>query len=232
LCGFNQNNLLNVKNCELLPPSLQEREDGDGALLWWISILGDDEQFLRLLYLPPGQMLKKPLTISLFDDDETASGGSKSPWCRFPASLRSNPVLRPTESDMEKVVSSLHLLENLLPGPLSPLLPPGSIHLHGEILMENRKNHGRMKGTAWMSTGELEMMTALLMRDGRYDDAVAIVPFSLVNAIGAAFEAYKKATLVQKFKNSYLEDRKRQFDVLFLEKYNASTYAVLSPVNN
>jgi hypothetical protein len=35
-----------------------------------------------------------------------------------------------------------------------------------------------MKGTAWMSTGELEMMTALLMRDGRYDDAVAIVPFS------------------------------------------------------
>ena len=54
------------------------------------------------------------------------------------------------------------MLEDLLPGPLSPLLPPGSIHLHGAILMENRKNHGRMKGTAWMSTGELEMMTALL----------------------------------------------------------------------
>ena len=83
-----------------------------------------------------------------------------------------------------------------------------------------------------MSTGKLEMMTALLMRDGRYDDAVAIVPFSLVNAIGTAFEAYKKATLVQKFKDSYLEVRKRQFDALFLEKYNASTYAVLSSVNN
>jgi hypothetical protein len=34
----------------------------------------------------------------------------------------------------------------------------------------------------------------------------------------AAFEAYKKATLVQKYKDSYLEDRKRQFDALFLEK--------------
>ncbi len=52
-----------------------------------------------------------------------------------------------------------------------------------------------------MSTGELEMMTALLMRDGRYDDAVAIVAFSLVNAIGSAFDANKKATLVQKYKN-------------------------------
>ncbi len=53
-----------------------------------------------------------------------------------------------------------------------------------------------------------------------------------MNAIGKAFEAYKKATLVQKFKDSYLEDKKRQFDALILEKFNASTYAVLSPVDN
>jgi hypothetical protein len=130
--------------------------------------LGDDEQMPRLLYLPAGQMIKKPLTLWILENDETASDGSKSPWSRFPASLHSNPVLRPNNSDINKVVSGLHMLENLLPGPLSPLLPPGSIHLHGEILMENRKNHGRMKGTAWMSTGKLEMMTALLMRDGQY----------------------------------------------------------------
>jgi hypothetical protein len=65
--------------------------------------------------------------------------------------------------------------------------------------MENRKNHGRMKGTAWMSTGELEMMTALLMRDGRYNDAVEIVPFSLVNAIGAAFEASRRQPWFRNF---------------------------------
>jgi hypothetical protein len=100
-CGFKQINLQNEDNRELLLPSLQERQEGDGAMLWWISILGDDEQFPRLMYLPTGQMLKKHLTISLLDDDETASDGSKSPWCQFPASLRSNPVLRPTESDME-----------------------------------------------------------------------------------------------------------------------------------
>jgi hypothetical protein len=84
-------------------------------------------------------MLKKPLTISLLDNVETASDGSKLPWCQFPASLRSNPVMRPTDSDMDKAVSGLHMLENLLPGPLSPLLPPGSIHLHSEILMEKEK---------------------------------------------------------------------------------------------
>jgi hypothetical protein len=37
---------------------------------------------------------------------------------------------------MEKVVSGLHKLETLLSGALNPLLPPGSIHLHGEILIE------------------------------------------------------------------------------------------------
>ena len=51
-----------------------------------------------------------------------------------------------------------------------------------------------------MCTGKLEMMTALLMRDGWYDDAIAIVPFSLVNAIGKAFEGYKKATLSSNLK--------------------------------
>jgi hypothetical protein len=40
-CGFKQIDLQNEINRELLPPSLQEREDGDGALLWWVRILGD-----------------------------------------------------------------------------------------------------------------------------------------------------------------------------------------------
>jgi hypothetical protein len=88
-----------------------------------------------------------------------------------------------------------------------------------------------MKRKAWMCTSKLEMMTALLMRYSQYDDAVAIVPFSLVNAIGKGYEAFKK-TLNQQYKDSYLEDRKRQLDALFLEKYNVSMYSVLSPVNN
>jgi hypothetical protein len=81
-CGFKQINLPNEDNRELLPPSIKERQEGDGALLWWVSVLGDDEQFPpsikerqegdgallwwvsvlgddeqfpRLLYLPPGQ---------------------------------------------------------------------------------------------------------------------------------------------------------------------------------
>jgi hypothetical protein len=56
-------------------------------------------------------MLKKPLTMLLLDDDKTASDGSELPWCRFPASLHSNPVLRPTTLDIDIVVSGLHMLE-------------------------------------------------------------------------------------------------------------------------
>ena len=119
---------------------------------------------------------------------------------------------------MVKAFSGLDMLHNLLPAPLSPLLPPGSIHLHGEMHMNNRKVHGSMNGKKWMSTGELEMMTALLMRDGRYDDGVAVMPFSLVNAIGTAFEACKKATLVQQFKESYSNDRMNELAAIFLKK--------------
>ena len=121
------------------------------------------------------------------------------------------------------------MLEDLLPGPLSPLLPPGSIHLHDEILMEDSEKHKRMKGKARMSTGKLEM----LMCDGHYD-AIAIVQLSLVNAIGKSFGVYKKATLVQQFNDSYLEDRKRQFDTLVLKMHvPAYTLCCLqSPVNN
>jgi hypothetical protein len=121
--------------------SLQERTDGDCALLWWDSILGDVEQFWHSLYFPPGKMLKKSLTISLLDDDETAaSDASKSPWFQFPASFCTDSVLQPSDSDMDKVNAGLYMLDNLLPGPLRPLLPPGFIHLHGEILLENGKN--------------------------------------------------------------------------------------------
>ena len=231
-CGFKQINRRNENNRELLPQSLQEREEGDGALLWWVSVLCDDEQYPRLLCLPVGQFNKKPVAILITDSGVPESDGSNSDWCRFPASLHTETKMRPTDSDMVKAFSGLDLLHNLLPAPLSPLLPPGSIHLHGEMHMNNRKVHGSMNGKKWMSTGELEMMTALLMRDGRYDDGVAVVPFSLVNAIGTAFEAYKKATLVQRFKESYLKDRKNELDAIFLEKFKDDIYTVLSPVNN
>ncbi len=50
-----------------------------------------------------------------------------------------DPVLRHMDSDMDKVVTGLYMLEKLLPGPLSPLPSPGSIYLHGEIFMDNKK---------------------------------------------------------------------------------------------
>ena len=127
-CGFKQINRQNENNRELLPQSLQEREEGDGALLWWVSVLCDDEQYPRLLCLPVGQFNKKPVAILITDSGVPESDGSNSDWCRFPASLHTKTKMRPTDSDMVKAFSGLDLLHNLLPAPLSPLLPPGSIH--------------------------------------------------------------------------------------------------------
>jgi hypothetical protein len=41
-----------------------------------------------------------------------------------------------------------------------------------------------------MGTGEIEMMLALLLNYGRYDDAVSIVPLSYLEAITLAAEAH------------------------------------------
>ncbi len=44
----------------------------------------------------------------------------------------------------------------------------------------------------------------------RYDDSVAIVPFAYVNSIAMAFEAYKKATEFQGFKDNYFKQREAE----------------------
>ena len=232
-CGFKQINLKNEDNRELLPESLQERVEGNGGDFWWVSALGEDEQIPRLLYLAPGQFVRKPEVIRIVDSDLPPADGSKSIWCRYPpASSDVSNLPRLSDRDMSDVFIGLDLLENLLPLPINPVLPPGSIHVRGEMLMKSRRDHGIMKGKGWMSTGELDLLTSLVMRDGRYDDSVAIVPFAYVNSIAMAFEAYKKATEFQDFKGKYFKQREAELKEIFLEKYNADVYCVLSAMNS
>ena len=54
-------------------------------------------------------------------------------------------------------------------------------------MSSNRIQH---TATTYMATGEIEMMLALLLNDGRYNDAVSVVPLSYLKAISLAANAH------------------------------------------
>jgi hypothetical protein len=66
-------------------------------------------------------------------------------------------------------------------------IPPGSLRVHGEMLSLNRSEH---TATTYMGNGEIEMMLALLLNNGRYDDAVSIVPLTYLKVISLAARAH------------------------------------------
>lgn len=235
-CGFRQINRKNENNRELLPESLRERVEGERGNGWWVNVLGADQQVPRLLCLPAGEFMRKPDVINLVDSpsqgSNTLNQASRACWCRYPPSnLAETCHLRPTDLDLQKVFLGMDLLLQLLPSPTSALLPPSSLHLNGEMLMSSRKDHGIMKGKGWMSTGELEMMTALLMRDGRYDEGAAIIPFSMVNTIETAFLAYKKACLLENFRKDFFRQNQEEMHVKFQQEFGAPPRVVMSVTN-
>jgi hypothetical protein len=64
---------------------------------------------------------------------------------------------------------------------------PGSLCVCGETLSSIRIQH---TAKTYMGTGEIEMMLALLLNDGRYDDAVFVVPLSYRECIFVAAKAH------------------------------------------
>jgi hypothetical protein len=54
-----------------------------------------------------------------------------------------------------------------------------------------------------MATGELQMMTALLMKDGRYEESVAILSFIDMQLIQGCFELLQKHLSAKKYKKGF-----------------------------
>ena len=63
-----------------------------------------------------------------------------------------------------------------------------------------RLNHSKSGGKTWMATGELQMMTALIMKDGRYEDSVATLLFTDMQLIQGCFELLQKHLSAKKYK--------------------------------
>jgi hypothetical protein len=133
------------------------------------------------------------------DLDNASNGGGSSNvflWCRYPPSISdvgNAPVSALlTNVDMEEAYAGLDLLNNLLPPPLGLLVSPEKMLCSGEMVSHARLDHSKSCGKTWMATGELQMMTALLMKDGRNDKSVAILSFTDMQLIQGCLELLQK----------------------------------------
>ncbi len=96
-----------------------------------------------------------------------------------------------TNRDLEEAYKGLDLLDKLVPPPMNVLLVKGKLRLSGEMLSYSRLDHSHAGGTSWMmANNELEMMCAFLMRDGRYESSVTIMPFRTMQNIEIAFQSF------------------------------------------
>ncbi len=93
-----------------------------------------------------------------------------------------------TNVDLEEAYAGLDLLNILLPPPLGLLVSPEKMQFSGELVSHVRLNLSKTGGKTWMTTGELQMMTAHLMKDGRYEESVAIQLFTNMQLIQGCFE--------------------------------------------
>ncbi|KAI2497453.1 hypothetical protein MHU86_17057 [Fragilaria crotonensis] len=88
-----------------------------------------------------------------------------------------------TNADLEEAFTGLDYLNNLLPPPFGDLVLPDQLRGFGEMGSQERLDHSKSGGKTWMATRELQMMTSLLMRDGRYHTSVAILSFDDMQVI-------------------------------------------------
>jgi hypothetical protein len=149
------------------------------------------------------------------DLDNASNGGGSSNvflWCQYRPSIcdvdnATVTALLLTNMDMEEAYAGLDMLKNLLPPPLGFLVSPEKMQCSGELVSHSRFNHSKSGGETWMTTGALQMMTALLMKDGRYEEFVTILSVADMQLIQGCFELLQKH-LSAKTYNKDLNDAK------------------------
>ena len=62
-----------------------------------------------------------------------------------------------------------------------------------------------------MATGELQMMTALLMRDGRYDASVAILSFTDIQLIQSCFELLQSHLSAKRYEKGLMDAKEAEY---------------------
>ena len=94
---------------------------------------------------------------------------------------------------------------------MNVLLGKGKLQLSGEMLSYTQLDHSLAGGTSWMANNELEMMCALLMRDGRYNSSVTIMPFGTMQNIEIAFQFFVTTIQVGLHRSNWPVIRSRSY---------------------
>ena len=112
-------------------------------------------------------------------------------WCQFPAPriLSSGHVVSLTTHDVNECLTGLDAINALVPPTSGRLLPSGALRIAGDVSFTRRLLHSEQGGKSWMSNSELELISALTFRDGRYDTSVLQVRSYFMEYIQEAFLA-------------------------------------------
>ena len=109
-------------------------------------------------------------------------------WCRYPP-LSNSQMVSISANDLASCFTNVPLIANLISLPLNTLVAPTTLCYKGEMTTERRIKH---RHDTYMSTGEMEMMLALLFSDGRYENEVAVFPSIYMSTIGEAATAHQQ----------------------------------------
>jgi hypothetical protein len=120
---------------------------------------------------------------------------------------------------MEEAYAGLDLLNNLLPPPLGLLVSPEKRQCSGELVSHARLDHSKSGGKTWMAKGELQMMTALLMKDGRYEESVAILLFIDMQLIQGRFELLQKLLSAKKYEKDLNDTKKAELCAIAEDRF-------------
>ena len=70
-------------------------------------------------------------------------------------------------------------------------MPPlTTMYVKGEMTIEHRLAHTTANGIKWMSSGELDLMSAIVLFDGRFHDLCFVMPSCLCDSIAIAFAKF------------------------------------------
>ncbi len=114
-------------------------------------------------------------------------------WCRYPPTeiQQRDETTMLMDNDVVCATSGLIHIRALLPPPLQePLRTPEAFCVGGKMLCTRRVEHSEKSETAYLNLGEIDMMLAVIMADGRYTDDVTIIPCTYTKNVLLASQAY------------------------------------------
>jgi hypothetical protein len=259
-CGFVQLNRGRDDGKSLLPPSLLKLVEKHSSYWIPYCIPtgdeSDDHQSVqelppcKLMHLQPGHLCHPNLssdntkTPSTIIPETSTDAPSKTTserlsykeftWSFYPLPINQgwNDIQsRLTGEAMDNCFLRMHCLEALIPcGMNRGLLPAASLRLKGRMFASRRLLHNKHQNKFWFQGDELELMLALILRDGRYDDYVATIPIIYAQSLAQASSKHARYTRLCKLLEEAREKKipPDQIDALVRTTFNGDSALVIS----